>query len=119
MNPMTKTNHYLKENLYSNLDVLNHAHLTHLCPIFRKKKKTRETRLTWQNKFFLLPNIFFSNKNEVNLKGFLTLFHVKQSEFGNIKRFLSYIQICMKNCKKKTGFTGIAIHSKSIKIFGS
>ena len=54
----------------------------------------------------------------VILIGLATFYHVKQPEFGNINKLLSYTQECMKKWLK-SGFTIDAITWKLINIQGS
>ena len=59
---------------------------------------------------------FFYRKTKMIQEGLLTFFHVKKSDYKNIKRFLSYTQKCMKK-RHKTGYRRNAIISKPRKIY--
>ena len=48
--------------------------------------------------------------------GLLTFFHVKKSDFKNVKWLLSYTQKCMKK-RQKTDYRRNAIFSKPRKIY--
>ena len=66
---------------------------------------------------FCLIEFLYELRTKVNLGGFQTFFHVKQSDFQNNKWLLGYTQKCMKEAK--TGFGRNATIPKLIQIFSS
>ena len=113
---LVKKTLFFDKNGYSSLSGLNQQHLARSHPTFRKSLgKIGQTVLKIETFFSHIVSSLLI-KLVVTVTVFRTSFHVKQSEFDNIRWFLSYTWRCMKK-DKNLYMSRNAIDASILKIF--